>query len=241
MNPVVTDIILYTFLAGLAIPVGGFIARIPHLVPDWLEDEFRHFVIALGGGIMLGAVAIVLVPVGMSYMNYSGLAIVAMLAGGISFFLLERFLGLKRQEAPQFTGMLLDYIPECLALGGIAALGASSAPLLAILIGMQNLPEGFNAYRELANDQQQNQRTVLLQMTGVVFIGPLFGVLGYWLLPDIPALLGHVLIFAAGGILYLIFQDIAPQAKLQKHWAPPLGAVVGFVLAMTGQLITGHS
>jgi ZIP family zinc transporter len=30
----------------------------------------------------------------------------------------------------------------------------------------------------------------------------------------------------------MIFQDIAPQAKLQRHWAPPLGAVLGFGLGM---------
>jgi ZIP family zinc transporter len=45
------------------------------------------------------------------------------------------------------------------------------------------------------------------------------------------------MIFAAGGILYLTFQDIAPQAKLQKHWGPPLGAVAGFLLGLIGQLL----
>jgi hypothetical protein len=44
-------------------------------------------------------------------------------------------------------------------------------------------------------------------------------------------------VFSGGGILYLVFQDIAPQAKLARHWAPPLGAVVGFLLGMVAQMV----
>ena len=45
------------------------------------------------------------------------------------------------------------------------------------------------------------------------------------------------MLFAAGGILYVVFQDIAPQAKLERHWSPPLGAVAGFLLGLIGQLL----
>jgi ZIP family zinc transporter len=41
--------------------------------------------------------------------------------------------------------------------------------------------------------------------------------------------------FAGGGILYLVFQDIAPQAKLQRHWIPALGAVIGFLFGVMGK------
>jgi ZIP family zinc transporter len=36
-----------------------------------------------------------------------------------------------------------------------------------------------------------------------------------------------VTILAAGGILYLVFQKIEPQAKPAMHFAPPLGAAFG--------------
>lgn len=45
------------------------------------------------------------------------------------------------------------------------------------------------------------------------------------------------MLFAAGGILYLTFQDIAPQVRLDRHWAPPLGAVGGFLLGLAGSFI----
>ena len=59
--------------------------------------------------------------------------------------------------------------------------------------------------------------------------------MGWFWLAGHEAILGATLLFAAGGILYLTFQDIAPQAKLEKHWAPPLGAVLGFALALVGE------
>jgi ZIP family zinc transporter len=47
------------------------------------------------------------------------------------------------------------------------------------------------------------------------------------------------MLFAAGGILYLIFQDIAPQSKLKNHRAPSLSAVAGFLLGVIGKVIIG--
>ncbi len=46
------------------------------------------------------------------------------------------------------------------------------------------------------------------------------------------------MLFASGGILYLIFQDIAPQVRVEKHWLPPLGAIAGFLLGLIGHLLS---
>ena len=37
----------------------------------------------------------------------------------------------------------------------------------------------------------------------------------------------------------LLFQDIAPQARLERHWGPPLGAVIGFGIALAGHMLLG--
>ena len=107
---------------------------------------------------------LVLVPEGIKYVNHSILSAILFLCGGVCFFILERFLGLRRREKPQFTAMLLDYVPESLALGGAFAIGDQSAPLLALLIGLQNIPEGFNAYRELRSMQQSSEQHILVFM-----------------------------------------------------------------------------
>ncbi len=238
MNPIL-EIILFTGAAGACMPLGGLLAKFEHIHPQWLEQEFRHFVIALGGGVLLAAVALVLVPEGMLYMSGSVYGVILFFAGGVTFFAIERALGIRKREAPQFTAMLLDYVPESLAIGGIFATGSPSAPLLAVLIGLQNLPEGFNGFRELCGMTGRRSGTVLLLMVALVPIGPVLGLFGWVYLSHYPQLLGAAMLVASGGILYLIFQDIAPQSYLRRHWAPPLGAVVGFALGMFGKsLIT---
>lgn len=233
----VTKIILYTLCAGACIPLGGLLAYVEKIRPKWLENEFRHSVIAFGGGILLAAVALVLVPEGTKYVNHSTLSPILLLSGGVCFFILERALGARRREKPQFTAMLLDYIPESLALGGAFAIGAQSAPLLAVFIGLQNLPEGFNAYRELRSMSQSSGKRILVFMFLLVPIGPIIAVIGWFYISDNVVLLGATMLFASGGILYLIFQDIAPQSHMRRHWAPPLGAVLGFCLGMLGNNI----
>jgi len=230
----IAAILFFTLAAGACIPLGGFAASFEHIHSRWLEQELRHSVIALGGGILLGAVAVVLVPAGVASMQGSMWSIPIVLAGGLAFFVIERALGLRRREAPQVMGMLLDYVPEAVALGGLVALGSGHAVLLALLVGLQNLPEGFNAFRELHALGLRSARRTLMIMGSLVAIGPVSGLAGYFLLAEFPVALGAIMLFASGGILYLIFQDIA---RLNRHWAPPLGAVVGFSVALFGDMV----
>jgi ZIP family zinc transporter len=233
--------LLYTACSGACILIGGLAARVEHIHRRWLETEFRHSVIAFGGGVLVAAVALVLVPEGNRYLSSPASAIVAFLAGGIFFSAIERFLGIYRKEAPQFSAMLLDYLPESLALGGMFAMGSISSPLLAVLIGLQNLPEGFNAFRELQSKASLKPVQTLLLMSMLIPLGPFFGLLGWIYGADHPEFLGGVMLFSAGGILYLLFQDIAPQSHLRRHWAPTLGAVFGFGAGMLGELlVTSH-
>jgi len=230
-------IIILTVLSGSCIPLGGIIAQHEHIRPNWLENELRHFLIAFGGGILLGAVALVLVPEGINNMNHSKFAILYIVAGGVAFFVIEKILGLRRREAPQLMGMILDYVPEAIALGGLVALSSPVAPLLALLIGLQNLPEGFNTYRELVSRNKNNSKTIIQSMIALVAIGPIAGLSGYFFLSEHQEVLGAIMLIASGGILYLIFQDIAPQSRLKKHWAPPLGAVFGFCVALFSEML----
>jgi ZIP family zinc transporter len=241
---VATDGILYivvlTFAAGLCMPLGGWIASFERIQRRWLEKEVRHFLIALGGGLLLGAVYEVLLPEGLARFGNSVSAVLLFVAGGLLVFLLERLLAARRRESPQLLGMLLDYVPESIALGGLIATDPSLALVLAIVIGLQNLPEGFNAYRELAAAGRDSSAKVLSLMCLLTLLGPLAGLSAYAFLADVPAVLGAIMLSSAGGIVYLMFQDIAPQAHLNRHWAPPLGAVLGFAFTLLTSLWLGH-
>ncbi|MCL4746286.1 MAG: hypothetical protein KJZ83_12860 [Burkholderiaceae bacterium] len=234
------EIVAYTGAAGACIPLGALFACFERINPRWLEREFRHFVIAFGGGVLLAAVMFVLLPDGARLVGEVKWIVGSFVAGGVAFFALERALGLRKRESPQFLAMLLDFIPESLALGGVIAAGGNSAMLLAVLIGLQNLPEGFNAYRELKSVAGARKGRILFAMALLVPIGPAFGLGGWLMLSDRPAILGFVMLFCAGGILYLIFQDIAPQARMRKHWFPSLGAVLGVAVGLLGRLLAGE-
>ena len=231
-------IILLSGAAGACILVGGLLALVESLFPNYNDEEFKHFIIAFGGGILLGAVALVLIPEGVKTFSHPIYIVLIFLFGGVSFFFVDMYLGLQKKEAPQFIAMLLDYIPEAIVLGGFVAMGSPQTVLLAVLIGLQNLPEGFNAFREL-NSKTYTKTKILLLMLLLIPLGPIMALVGYFYLASFPIVAGIIMLWASGGILYLMFQDIAPQVKLEQHWWPPLGAVFGFTLALIGHILTG--
>jgi zinc transporter, ZIP family len=230
--------LLYAALAGATIPIGALIARVEHIRPDWLETELRHGVIAFGGGILVAAVALVLVPDGAELLPPAAV-LAAFGAGGAAFCAIDRWIARRGGSAAQLLAMVMDFVPESLALGAMLASGSGTALLLALLIALQNLPEGFNAFRELRGGDVLPASSILFAFTGLVALGPAAAIVGYAWLSHLPAVLGTIMLFAAGGILYLTFQDVAPQARLERHWLPSLGAVAGFMLGLFGYVTLG--
>jgi len=224
-------------LAGLSIPVGAWLGSRENLFPRWLEDEFRHTIIAFGGGALLAAVALVLVPEGVRYVS-PVTAMLAFCAGGAVFWLVDSALERRGGHGAQFMAMLLDYVPEAMALGALLSDATGVAVLMAGLIMVQNLPEGFNAYREMEGGKQRKRRSLFWLFVLVVPFGPLAAWLGVSVLASNTAVLGAIMLFAAGGIVYLLFEDVAPQVRLERRWSPPLGAVAGFALGLAGSLAT---
>ncbi|GEA12491.1 divalent cation transporter [Alteromonas sp. KUL49] len=232
------DVLIIALLAGLAMPLGALISTIHGIQPRWLAKELRHGILALGAGALVSAVALVLVPQGLEGLpTFAGIG--CFIAGAIGFMGLDIFFARSKSKASQLAAMLTDFIPESLALGAAAATGGSTL-LLGGLIGLQNLPEGFNAFREMAPNTKRKKVRLLLIFTAMALLGPLMTLIGFWVLDDYPVLLSSIMLFAGGGILYSVFQDIAPQVPMRKHWLPTLGAILGFALGMVGFLLEGH-
>ncbi len=235
--PLLLTVIISTLLVGLAMPLGAMIAHFEKVKSEWLEQELRHGVMAIGGGALLSAVALVLVPEGIA--NLTPLAACAwFILGGLSFMYLDIYLKKIDTPASQLAAMLSDFIPESIALGAAFATGSNNAFLLSALIALQNLPEGFSAYSELKTSSTYKPKKIIIMFFLMAPLGPIAGVSGYLWLSDSPKIISAIMLFASGGILYSIFQDLAPQVKLEKHWAPPMGAVFGFTLGMLGLMLT---
>jgi ZIP family zinc transporter len=218
--------------AGLASLAGGFLgAPADHLKPD-RERTFERSMAALGGGVLLGAVAFALLPEGIQTLSAGALS-VTFLAGGIAFALIDSAIQRSGSPRAQFLALLSDFVPEAISLGAVFAHDRRMGMLLGGFIAAQNLPEGFNAFREM-KEGGQNPKMVLWTLAGCSLMGPLAAGIGLLFLQDAPLTTAAIMTFASGGILYLVFQDIAPQAHQARRWAPTLGAVVGMLIGALG-------
>ncbi|XP_006635460.1 zinc transporter ZIP11 isoform X2 [Lepisosteus oculatus] len=131
-------------------------------------------------------------------------------------------------------------IPEGLAVGvGFGAVGKTasatfeSARNLAIGIGIQNFPEGLAVSLPLRGAGQPMWRAFWYgQLSGMV--EPIAGVLGACAVVLAEPLLPYALAFAAGAMVYVVMDDIIPEAQVNGNgklasWT----SIFGFVVMMS--------
>lgn len=221
--------------AGLSIPAGALVSTRVTLRTICLQHELDSFVSYFGGGALLAAISLVLLPYGIE--NVSVLfASIAFAGGGLVFWQFNSWLKRTGSNAAQFIGMLLDFIPEAILLGAAAATGSSTVYLLAGMIALQNMPEGFASYNDMHQSGGSNAR-LWIMFLAIPLVGPLSAWLGFSWLSANTVLVGIVMLFCSGGILYLIFDDIAPHAHMKHRDFPAVGAVSGFLLGMAGTML----
>lgn len=233
----IIQIVLYSFASGATVILGGFLAKLEVLPKNELGREISHGVIAFGGGVLVAAVAFVLAPKGIQLLSLPVLTSVFFL-GVACFLLLDRFIAQHGGKAAQLMAMLLDFIPEAIALGAIFSSDRQTGLLLALFIGMQNLPEAYNSFGDLLRSGFSPNRSLLILLP-FSLAGVAAAVAGYLLLAGHQQPVASLMVFSAGAILYLVFQDIAPMSKLRNHWTPATGATLGFMLGMIGKKILG--
>jgi ZIP family zinc transporter len=233
-----TLIIIYSLLSGSTILVGGILSYYfgDHVKDGHVKEEIIHISIAFGGGILMAAVGLVLVPEGIEVLPMTAI-VLCFAAGAVSFLFIDQYMAKKGGTMAQLLSMLSDFVPESITMGAVFTQNHQLGILLTIIIGIQNLPESFNAYMDLKTNF--SARISLLILLLLSFSGVVSAVSGYYFLADMPKLVGGLMLFSSGGIVYLIFQDIAPMSKLNRYWIPALGASLGFLVGMVGVKILG--
>ncbi len=231
----IQQIIIFAGFAGITVFLGGILANVfNHHAPESpIKYDIIHTLMSFGAGIMLSAIALVLLPQGMHQLHVVPMAI-SFAFGSILFFMIDSYLANKGGQMATLLAMLMDFVPESIALGAVFALEPEVAILLAIFIGLQNLPESFNAYRDLVHSGFGTKKTLVIFFF-LSFLGIIGALLGHLVLSDYPKLTAHLMIFASGGILYLLVQDIIPESKLESSYAVSLGASLGFLVGMVGE------
>jgi len=232
---VLKDIILYSGLAGITVFIGGLLANFfNHHVKDTpVKFEITHTMMSFGAGIILSAVALVLIPKGMEELTVLPMA-TSFLAGTLIFVFIDWLLSKKGGQMATLLAMIMDFIPESIALGAVFAIEPKMAILLAGFIGLQNLPEAFNSYRDLVQSGFSAKKTLVIFFF-LSFSGVAGGLTGHFFLSDYPDLTAHLMTFASGGILYLLIQDVIPESKLSNSHLTSLGASFGFLVGLIGE------
>ena len=231
------ELLLYSGFAGITVLVGGLLANYfnHHIEETPVKYEITHTMMAFGGGIILSAAGLVLVPKGMEELTLWPV-ILCFGAGALVFYFIDKWLASKGGQMSTLLAMLMDFVPESIALGSIFASDQKTGTLLAVFIGLQNLPEAFNSFRDMVLSGYGVKKTLVI-FSFLSFSGIIGALIGHYFLSNYPDFTAYLMVFASGGILYLIFQDIAPASKMKESFIPSLGATGGFLVEMIGEKV----
>lgn len=182
------------------------------------------------------------------------------LAGGGFLYLIDKLLphlhmGLDTSQAEGIKtswqrsillvlAITLHNIPEGLAVGvafGAAASGSMSGASLAgaialtIGIGLQNFPEGAAVSIPLRREGMSRTKSFMYgQASGLV--EPIAGVVGAYAVISMQHILPYALSFAAGAMIYVVIEELIPEAQREEGGSKTdiatIGAMIGFAVMM---------
>lgn len=147
--------------------------------------------------------------------------------------------GLKRTSMLIFA-ITLHNIPEGMAVGLAFALAAkndssvllASAIALAVGMGIQNFPEGAAISLPIRQAGRSRSRAFVCGAASGV-VEPVFGLMTVLIAGTAQLLLPWLLSFAAGAMLYVVVEELIPEAHLGNSHIGTLGVMIGFLLMMT--------
>lgn len=139
----------------------------------------------------------------------------------------------------------LHNIPEGMAVGlsfAVAAReGGSLAGAIALALGMalQNFPEGAAVSLPLRSEGASRGRSFLCGAASGV-VEPIFGLITVLAAGVVTHIMPWILSFAAGAMVYVVVEELIPEARLGEHsHAGTLSVMVGFLVMMMLDVMLG--
>ena len=245
---------LFHIIFGILIPFLGTTigAGSVFFVKNEIKPVIQKLLLGFASGIMVAASVWSLLIPAMEMCEPAGkLAFVPAAAGfsigmvflwGLDKLIPHLHMGSDTPEGPKSnlkkTTMLvfavtLHNLPEGMAVGLAFALaakgeGTAGAAALALGIGIQNFPEGAAISLPLRQEGCSRAKSFLLgTLSGSV--EPIFGMLVVLAAAGVRPLMPWLLSFAAGAMLYVVVEELVPQAHSK---AGTCGFVGGFLIMM---------
>lgn len=174
-------------------------------------------------------------------------AAVGLVAGGMLLMLLDKILPEKpdsalyerKKHTKFFLAVTLHNIPEGLAVGlafgGAFATGVDAdfwaALGLAAGIGIQNIPEGAAISLPMKNLYGSSAKAFFMGvLSGAV--EPVFAVVGILLATFLPCVMPWLLATAAGAMLFVVAEDLLPDAVTENSHFGTWSFMTGFIIMM---------
>jgi ZIP family zinc transporter len=144
-----------------------------------------------------------------------------------------------RRSVLLVLAITLHNFPEGLAVGvafgavaaDIPAATLSGAIALAIGIGIQNFPEGLAVSMPLRREGMSARRSFFYGQSSAL-VEPVAGVLGAALVLFIRPILPYALSFAAGAMIFVVIEELIPEAESRSPDLATMGALLGFAAMM---------
>jgi len=145
-----------------------------------------------------------------------------------------------RRSTLLVLAITLHNIPEGLAVGvlfggvavGMPETSIMGALMLTIGIGLQNFPEGMAVSFPLRRAGLSRFKSFWFGQLSAI-VEPIAGVIGALAVLQMQPVLPYALAFAAGAMIYVVIEEVVPEAQLDKSTdVSTLGFIAGFVLMM---------
>lgn len=226
---------LIGFAAAATLVVGAAIGSFARL-----SDRVVGLVMGFGAGALISAVSFELVEEAISRGGTTVLT-AGLAAGALVYFvashLLDRLARSRGQAASEASGLAItvgaaiDGIPESLILG-TSLIGGASVPLAVFAaVAISNLPEGISAGADMSQAGEPRAR-IVVRFLAIAAASGVASALGFALFDSLkPEALAFVQAFAAGGLLTMVMDTMAPEAFREAGPLSGLIAVAGFELA----------
>jgi ZIP family zinc transporter len=151
-----------------------------------------------------------------------------------------------RRSVLLVSAITLHNIPEGLAVGvafGAAAAGIPGATIggavaLALGIGLQNFPEGTAVAMPLRREGLSRSKSFFYGQLSAV-VEPVAGVVGAAAVIFAKPILPYALAFAAGAMIFVVAEELIPEAKRGSPDIAALALMFGFAVMMTLDVALG--
>lgn len=249
--------ILTLFIPFLGTTLGSAMV---FLLKEKLDDKIQKAMLGFASGVMVAAScwSLIIPSIDMS-VQLGKLAFVPAAVGlllgflfllGLDFLIPHLHVNSEKPEGLQNTNIsrtmmllfavTLHNIPEGMAVGVIFAsfmngnslITLASVFALCIGIAIQNIPEGAIISLPLKNEGNSKFKSFVYgSLSGIV--EPIAAIITIWLINLIEPLLPYFLAFAAGAMLYVVVEELIPEASEGEHSnIATIGFALGFIIMM---------